>query len=87
MEFILCYIPIKFHPHLISDRQPVVQQVKSCFEDVTALYREESQRIDTKVDALLQIQRERLQLERERLEFEREKAGIPGALSTSTANV
>ena len=52
--------------------------MKTCFDDVTALYREESQRIDTKVEALLQIQRERLQLERDRLEFEREKAGLAG---------
>ena len=55
-----------------------MQQVKTCFEDITAVYREESEKIDNKVDALIAIQRERLQLERERLAFEREKAGLSG---------
>ena len=62
----------------------MVQQVKSCFDDVTTLYREESEKIDNKVEALLQIQRERLELERERLEFEREKAGLPGEYNSMT---
>ena len=62
----------------------MVQQVKTCFDEVTTLYREESEKIDTKVEALLQIQRERLQLERERLEFEREKAGLPGKCLSMT---
>ena len=44
------------------------------------MYREESERIDNKIDALLQIQRERLELGKERLAFEREKAGLPGNL-------
>ena len=44
------------------------------------MYREESERIDNKIDALLQIQRERLQLEKERLAFDRERAGLPGNL-------
>ena len=55
-----------------------MQQVKTCFEDITAVYKEESEKIDNKVDALIAIQRERLQLERECLAFEREKAGLPG---------
>ena len=63
---------------LNAGRQPVVQQVKTCFDDVKDMYREESNRIDNKIDALLQIQRERLELEKEHLAFEREKAGLPG---------
>ena len=58
--------------------QPVIQQVQSCFEDVKILYREESNKIDNKIEALLQIQRDRLELERQRLEFECEKAGLTG---------
>ena len=42
------------------------------------MYHGESDKIDNKIDALLQIQRERLELEKERLAFEHEKAGLPG---------
>ena len=56
----------------------MVKEVKSCFEDVKTLYKEESNKIDNKIEALLQIQRDRLELERQRFEFEREKAGLPG---------
>ena len=58
----------------------MVQQVKTCFDNVRDLYREESNKIDNKIDALLQIQRERLELEKECLAFEREKAGLPGEI-------
>ena len=48
------------------------------FEDVKILYREESNKIDNNIEALLQIQRDQLELEWQRLEFEREKAGLTG---------
>ena len=56
----------------------MVKEVTSCFEDVKTLYKEESNKIDNKIEALLQIQRDRLELEHQRLEFECEKAGLPG---------
>ena len=68
----------QFYVTNTAGRQPVVQQVKTCFDDVKEMYRSESDRIDNKIDALLQIQRERLELEKERLAFECEKAGLPG---------
>ena len=60
----------------------MVQQVKTCFDDVKDMYREESSRIDNKIDALLQIQHERLELEKEQLAFECEKAGLLGEILT-----
>ena len=62
---------------ILSACQPVVKQVKSCFDDVKTLYKEESDKIDTKIEALLQIQRDCLELDWQRLEFECEKAGLP----------
>ena len=45
-------------------------------DEVRAEFKEQDQRLDVKIDALIALQRDRLQLERERLEFEREKAGL-----------
>ena len=69
----------------------MVKELKGCLEEVTTLYKAESTKIDEKVEALLQIQRDRLELERhiqtERLQlesdcldFECQKAGLQGNL-------
>ena len=54
-----------------------MQQVKSCFDDVTEVFKEENSRLDAKIDVLIQLQQDRLSLERDRLNFECEKAGLP----------
>ena len=54
-----------------------MQQLHSVIDEVKQDFKDQDDRIDGKIDALIQLQKERLQLDRERLEFEREKAGLP----------
>ena len=55
----------------------MMQQVKSVMDEVVSEFKVQDNKIDAKIDSLLDIQREHLKLEREHLQFEREKAGLP----------
>ena len=55
----------------------MMQQVKSVMDEVVSEFKVQDNKIDAKIDSLLDIQHECLKLERERLQFEREKAGLP----------
>ena len=82
-------------------RQPVVQQLKSLFDEVKADFHTQDSKLDAKIDTLIslqkerlaldtQMQKERLALEREKLQFEREKAGLahpPSAAGDFNSNV
>ena len=54
-----------------------MQQLRSVIDEVKEDFKLQDDRIDSKIDALIALQKERLQLDRERLAFEREKAGLP----------
>ena len=54
----------------------MVQQVKSCFSDVTDVLLEDNTKLDSKIDILTQIQKEGIALEHDRLNFECEKAAL-----------
>ena len=55
----------------------MVQHLKLVMEDVKEEFRLWDDKIDAKIDSLIQIQKDHLQLERECLNFEHEKAGLP----------
>ena len=46
-------------------------------EEVRQEFKSQDDRIDSKIESLIQIQKERLALEREHLQFECERAGLP----------
>ena len=46
-----------------SGHQPIVQQFKSCFDDVKEIFLSENTKTDTKIDALIQLQCDQLELE------------------------
>ena len=54
-----------------------MQQLRSVIDEVKQDFKDQDDQIDGKIDALIQLQKERLQLDRECLEFEREKACLP----------
>ena len=55
--------------YLLTARQPVVHELKGLMSDAKLQWKEESDQIESKIDALLALERERLALEREKLEF------------------
>ena len=55
----------------------MVTLIESALEKATEHWNEKNDKNREQMQAMLQIQHERLQLEKERLEFEREKAGLP----------
>ena len=79
---------------IFSVRQPVVQQMKSLFQEVKEDFQTQDAKIDAKIESLInlhkewlefekEIQKERLSLERAKLNFEREKAGLAPLPSAS----
>ena len=78
-------------------RQPVVQQMKVLFAEVKEEFHTQDAKIDAKIEALINLQKERLEfekemqkqrmaLEREKLNFERQKAGF-GALPSASGDL
>ena len=63
-------------------RQPVFQQMQGLVNEVKEQWKSESDKIDSKLDTLIQLEREKLQLEREKLEMERIKLGLNKPSST-----
>ena len=70
----------------ISVCQPVVQQLKTLFDEVKEDFQTQDLRLDAKIDTLISLQKEKLAfekeiqkkhmyLEREKLNFERQKVG------------
>ena len=55
----------------------MMQQVKSVLDEMRNEFQMQYSKIDSKIDSLIELQRQHLLLERERLQFEREKAGLP----------
>ena len=77
--------------------QPVVQQMKVLFAEVKEEFHTQDAKIDAKIEALINLQKERLEfekqmqqqrldLEREKLNFERQKAGL-GALPSASGDL
>ena len=76
-----------FFLNIFTVRQPVVQQMKSLFDEVKEEFQTQDAKIDAKIESLInlhkerlefkkQIQKERLDLERAKLNLERENAGL-----------
>ena len=61
---------------LTVGRQPVVSMIESAQGRCTADWNEQNAELNTKLDLLLDLQRQRLSLDEKRLEFEREMAGL-----------
>ena len=61
---------------LTVGRQPVVSMIESALGRCTADWKEQNAELNTKLDLLLDLQRQRLTLDEKRLEFEREMAGL-----------
>ena len=61
---------------LTVGRQPVVSMIESALGRCTADWKEQNAELNTKLDLLLDLQRQRLKLDEKRLEFEREMAGL-----------
>ena len=59
-----------------SARQPVVTLIEDLVDCTTAKWSATDEKIESHMDNLLQLQRERLQLEREHLELKRQLAGL-----------
>ena len=45
-------------------------------DEIRQEFKSQDDKIDAKIESLIQIQRERLALEREHLQFDRERAGL-----------
>ena len=61
---------------LTVGRQPVVSMIESALGRCTVDWKEQNAEHNTKLDLLLDLQRQRLTLDEKRLEFEREMAGL-----------
>ena len=86
-------VPMAFVVFVVH--QPVVQQLKTIFDDVRVEFQSQDSKLDAKIDTLIslhkerldfekEMQKERMAFEREKLNFKREKAGLP-RLSTNSA--
>ena len=62
-----------------SARQPVVALLEDVLERTTSKWDKSDDQMQTRIDTLLQLQRDRLQLEKDRLEFKRQLAGLATA--------
>ena len=56
--------------------QPIVQQLQLVMQDVRQDFQAQDEKLDLKIDAPIQLQRDGLQLECEKFKFEKEKLEI-----------
>ena len=56
---------------ILTARKPVVQQVQMLMDSYKEDFKQSDDRLDGKIDMLIQLQRDHLALEREKLAFER----------------
>ena len=74
--------------------QPIVQQLKTLFDEVKEDFHPQDSKLDAKIETLIslqkeklafekEIQKERMYLEREKLNFKRQKAGLAPLPSAS----
>ena len=61
---------------LPTDRQPMVSVIQGVLDKVTEKWNVHDDKIEERMDLMLQIQRDRLALEQSRLDFECQMAGI-----------
>ena len=59
-----------------SARQPVVSLIEDLVDRTTAKWSKTDEQIESHMEKLLQLQRDRLELEREHLELKRQLAGL-----------
>ena len=56
---------------LLTARQPVMQELKVFLNEAKEQWKDESAKIDSKMDTLIELERQKLALEREKLEFKK----------------
>ena len=65
--------------YLTPGRQPVVTMIEAALGRCSDDWKAQNTEINTKLDMMLELQKQRLELDRARLEFERQMAGLPAA--------
>ena len=65
------YINLFVWHFLLTARQPVMQELKVFLNEAKEQWKDESAKIDSKMDALIELEKEKLALEREKLEFKK----------------
>ena len=69
----MIYITLIWH---FEGRQPFVQELKLFLNEVKEDWKSESQKLDTKFDAIIALEWEKLALEREKFEFQKQQMAL-----------
>ena len=77
---------MKHNFSILTGRQPVVSMIESALTRCSSDWKEQNAELNTKMDMMLELQKQRLQLDRDCLAFEREMAGL-GKSEGKSANV